>query len=43
VSLTITGWRGQDHRQVKSFVLERLSLGSTDSLRARISDAGATS
>ena len=40
VSMTITGWRGLDRRQVKSFVLEGLSLGSTDTVRVQMSDGG---
>jgi hypothetical protein len=40
VSLTVTGWRGDDRQRARSFVLEGLSLENADSIRAQISDGG---
>jgi len=40
VSLTVSGWRGQDRSQTRSFVLEKLSLDKSDSIRAQLTDGG---
>jgi hypothetical protein len=40
VSVTVTGWRGEDRQQARSFVLDGLSLGNADSIRAQITDGG---
>jgi LGFP repeat len=40
VSLTVTGWRGEERHEAKSFVLEGLSLSNTDSIHAQITDGG---
>ena len=40
VSMTVTGWRGEDRQQARSFTLENMLLGSGDSIRAQITDGG---
>ena len=40
VSLTLSGWRGDDRGQTRSFALENLSLDKTDSIRAQLTDGG---
>lgn len=40
VSLTLAGWRGEDRTQTRSFMIEKLSLDRTDSIRAQLSDGG---
>lgn len=40
VSMVVTGWRGEDRQQARSFLLENLSLGNGDSVRAQITDGG---
>jgi uncharacterized protein with LGFP repeats len=40
VSVAISGWRGEDRQETRSFILEGLSLNSRDTLRAQISDGG---
>jgi hypothetical protein len=40
VSMTVTGWRGEDRQQARSFALEDMLLDRTDSIRAQITDGG---
>jgi len=40
VSMTVTGWRGEDRQQARSFALENMVLDSGDSIRAQITDGG---
>ncbi len=40
VSVTVAGWRGEDGQQMRSFVLEGLSLDKNDSVRTQITDGG---
>ena len=40
VSMTVTGWRGEDRQQARSFTLENMLLDSGDSIRAQITDGG---
>jgi len=40
VSMTVTGWRGEDRKQARSFVLENMLLDGSDSVRAQITDGG---
>jgi hypothetical protein len=40
VSVMVTGWRGEDRQQSRSFVLENLSLTNGDSIRAQITNGG---
>jgi hypothetical protein len=40
VSMTVTGWQGEDRAQARSFTLENMLLDRNDSVRAQISDGG---
>ena len=40
ISMTVTGWRGEDRQQARSFALENMLLDSGDSIRAQITDGG---
>jgi hypothetical protein len=36
----VGGWRGDDRQHSRSFALEKLSMGNSDSIRAQLTDGG---
>jgi len=40
MSMTVTGWRGEDRQKARSFSLENMLLDSSDSIRVQITDGG---
>lgn len=40
VSLTVTGWRGENRQHSRSFVVEGLAVDASDSVRAQLTDGG---